>query len=83
MAAAVSANSALRLTSGGASFSGAGAVATLSDCILIVGVALPGPLAVAAIVVEIDTGAVKATGFATEGGDCVIGAAGLSLTGLS
>jgi hypothetical protein len=79
MAAAVSAIPALRLTSGGAGFSGAWAAA---GWVLIAGVGLLVALEIAAAAAGVDTEAVKAMGLATRGCDCPTAATGALLTGL-
>jgi hypothetical protein len=79
IAAAVSAPSTLRLTSGGAGFSGAWAAA---GWVLIVGAELLVALGAAVVAIGGDTEAVKATRLATEGCGCATAATAALLTGL-
>lgn len=91
MAAAVSAISAFRLTSGVVTFSRAGAVATLSAWVrgMGAGLVIAGGLGVLAIAGEVeevakggDAGAVKAAGLATGGCGCATTETGALFAGL-
>jgi hypothetical protein len=82
IAAAVRANSALRLISGGVAFSGAGTVAPLSVGIRVVGAGLLKGDGLGVFATGGDPGVVKATDLATGDIGCATAGIGPLLTGL-